>query len=314
MESATVPAELLGIIAPDPGELVRLRLGARDLRLVPRRRSPAAMAGGYRSLFRGRGMEFEEVRPYQPGDDIRTIDWRVTARSNNTYTKVFREEKECPVLVVTDLRNNMFFGSSALKSVVAARIAATLAWAALGAGDRVGGLVFAPGGQRDIRARRSHHTVLQLIQTLTESCAALRAAEDDSHSLAEILEDSRRVARPGTTVFVISDFQDLDRETEKPLFQLARHCNLGLCHLHDPLERELPPPGHYGVTNGHRRTVLDTSDIDLRRRFEARFRQRQDRLRRLAGGLRAQLLEFTTAAPVLPVLRASYGKNRRRRS
>ena len=119
-------------------DMVKLRYGARELTSFPKVQARQMIAGGHRSRFRGRGMDFDEVRIYQPGDDVRTIDWRVTAKTEIPHTKIFREERERPVLVVCDLRQAMFFGSQRLKSVVACEVAAALGWAGLNANDRVG--------------------------------------------------------------------------------------------------------------------------------------------------------------------------------
>src|SRR6056300_461999 len=142
-------------------DLIALRFPAQQLRLARRKKALSALTGPNKSNFRGRGIDFEEVRSYQPGDDIRTIDWRVTARTGSAHTKLFREERERPVLVVVDQRSSMFFGSShCFKSVLAAQLASLIAWSALDAGDRVGGLVFNGEEHREIRPRRSRKNVL----------------------------------------------------------------------------------------------------------------------------------------------------------
>ena len=138
------------------------------MRLGRRNRALSVLAGPNKSNFRGRGIDFEEVRNYQPGDDIRSIDWRVTARTGTAHTKLFREERERPVLVAVDQRSSMFFGSShCFKSVLAAQLASLLAWSALDAGDRVGGLVFNDASHREIRPRRSRKTVLALLSQIS---------------------------------------------------------------------------------------------------------------------------------------------------
>lgn len=294
-------------------DLLRLRHGARDLIFFPRIAPGTAPAGNRGSRVRGRGMDFDQVRPYQAGDDIRSIDWRVTARTNTPHTKVFREERERPLVLVVDLRQSMFFGSRKLKSVTACEVAATLAWTGLNAGDRVGGLVFGPEGHRDIRVRRGDHGVLQLIHTLSEASVALHRKQADRQSLAEILEDSRRVAHPGSTVAVISDFHGLDLQCERLLFGLARHVDMTLCQVHDPLERELPPPGWYAIQAGGKRFSLDTASATLRRDFAQQFLDREARLRQLAARLRLNFLQFSTDQPVLAKLQSVYGKNSRRK-
>ena len=313
------PDDLAGIAVPDPGALIALRQHAREISLFPRRQALSIQGGGYRSRFRGRGMEFDEARPYQPGDDVRAIDWRVTARTATTYTKVFREERERPVLIAVDLRSPMFFGSQRLKSLAACDVAALLAWAGLAAGDRVGGLVFGPGRQWDSRARRGRHGVLRLVQHLTEACQALYDAtitgegEGDDPALATILGDCRRVATPGAAVVVISDFHDLDDDCEKHLFELARHCDLTLCQVSDILEQDLPPPGLYNIRDGDAPRLLDSRRGKSRELFARQAHQRRAALAAVAARLAMPLLHFAAEQPVLPALRRAFAPRAGRR-
>lgn len=298
----------------DVTTLVGMRFGTRELNFFPRLMARTALMGGHQSRSRGRGMDFEEVRQYQPGDDIRTIDWRVTARTLTPHTKLYREERERPVLIVSDLRSGMFFGSRTLKSVLACQISATLGWAGLNVNDRVGGLIFGTRQVTEIRPKRSHHTVLQMIHRLRDFSEMLLQPEVDQFSLSDILKDCRRVALPGSTLFLVSDFHDLDRSCEQHLFELARHCDITLCQVIDPLEKTLPPPALYQVSDGQQRFVLNSRDGKLRQQFERQFTERQNKLRQLATQLRLGLLSFTTTEPVLPVLQRAYSrKNKGRR-
>ena len=290
--------------------LVKLRFGAKDLKFFPRLMAKNPLMGNHQSRFRGRGMDFEEVRQYQPGDDIRTIDWRVTARTTTPHTKLFSEERERPVLIVTDLRPNMFFGSRELKSVTACKVAAALAWAGLNANDRVGGLIFGPEHQTDIKARRSHHSVLQMIHTLRDASEQLLHIQTSHYTLAKIMEHTRRVALPGSTLFLISDFHDLDQECEQHLFELTRHCDINFCHIHDALETQLPPPGSYQVTHGDKRFNLNTRNTELRQQFEQQFKDRHARIKRLCGQLRMGCLSFETASPILSLLQQVFGRKK----
>ncbi|MGB1403709.1 MAG: DUF58 domain-containing protein, partial [Porticoccaceae bacterium] len=256
-------------------------------------------------------MDFDQVRIYQPGDDVRSIDWRVTARTQVPHTKIFSEERERPILVISDLRSPMFFGSQRLKSVVACEISAALAWAGLAANDRAGGLVFGPQQQIDIKSRRSHHAVLQFIHALHEYSAQLVELQTDRYSLADILEESRQFILPGSTVFIVSDFHDLDSNCERHLFELARHGNLNFCHVYDDIETDLPPPSLYAVTDGQHQTMLDSSNPQLRERFVDAFSQRSQHLRKLSEQLSAGLLLFDSADPVMSVLARAYGKRRK---
>lgn len=293
------------------GQLIKLRYGARELTGFPKIQARQMLAGGHKSRFRGRGMDFDQVRIYQPGDDVRSIDWRVTARTQVPHTKIFSEERERPILVISDLRSPMFFGSQRLKSVVACEISAALAWAGLAANDRAGGLVFGPQQQADIKSRRSHHAVLQFIHRLHEYSAQLIEPQVDRYSLADILEESRQFILPGSTIFIVSDFHDLDNSCERHLFELARHGNLNFCHIYDDIETELPPPSLYAVTDGQQQTLLDSSNNQLRQRFVDLFSQRSQHLRKLSEQLSAGLLLFNSADQVMSVLARAYGKRRK---
>ena len=248
-------------------DLIALRFPARQLELGRRNRALSALAGPNKSNFRGRGIDFEEVRSYQPGDDIRTIDWRVTARTGSAHTKLFREERERPVLVVVDQRSSMFFGSShCFKSVLAAQLASLLAWSALDAGDRVGGLVFNEAGHREIRPRRSRKTVLALLSQLprtTAPCPWTRrrrrqfrrhAVQPATHCPArqqpvpdQRLSRRRRRAAPGSTC---SSWPSTRRSPHWP--------------APTRMESELPRAGTYAVTDGHERSELHTADRSSR--------------------------------------------------
>jgi uncharacterized protein (DUF58 family) len=294
-------------------EMVKLRYGARELTSFPRVQARQMMAGGHRSRFRGRGMDFDEVRIYQPGDDVRSIDWRVTAKTQTAHTKIFREERERPVLVVSDLRSSMFFGSQRLKSVVACEISAALAWAGLNANDRVGGLVFGAQRQAEVKSRRSHHAVLQFIHELRDFSEQLLEPAADQLSLAHILEEARRFSLPGTTIFIVSDFYDFDEDCERHLFELARHGNLNFCQVYDNIETELPEPALYAVSDGERQTLLDTSNKTLRDQFANAFEARNQRLKKFSQQLSAGLLAFNTSDSVMSVLAQAYGKRRKGR-
>jgi uncharacterized protein (DUF58 family) len=294
-------------------EMVKLRYAARELTSFPRVQARQMMAGGHRSRFRGRGMDFDEVRIYQPGDDVRSIDWRVTAKTQTPHTKIFREERERPVLVVSDLRSSMFFGSQRLKSVVACERSAALAWAGLNANDRVGGLVFGAQRQAEVKSRRSHHAVLQFIHELRDFSEQLLEPAADQLSLAHILEEARRFSLPGTTIFIVSDFHDFDEDCERHLFELARHGNLNFCHVFDSIETELPEPALYAVSDGERQTLLDTGNNRLRQAFADAFEARNQRLQKFSQQLSAGLLPFNSADSVMAVLAQAYGKRRKGR-
>ena len=292
----------------DLNALIKLRYGARELTSFPKIQARQMLAGGHRSRFRGRGMDFDQVRIYQPGDDVRSIDWRVTARTQAPHTKIFIEERERPVLIICDLRSGMFFGSQRLKSVVACEVAAALAWAGLSANDRVGGLIFGAQNQLDIKSRRSHHAVLQFIHGLQEYSAALLDSQQNKYNLADVLEESRRFALPGSTIFVVSDFYDVNSDCERHLFELGRHCNVNFCHIFDPLETQLPTPAIYAVSDGNHQTSIDTGNTQLRQRYAQQFTRRTEQLRKLSEQLFSGHLTFETSEYVMNTLAKAYGR------
>ena len=287
-------------IRPGLRELIALRAQAGRLDLAPRGRVLATRTGGHLSRFRGRGMEFDESRVYQPGDDPRNMDWRVTARAGTPHVKLFREERERPVWLLVDQGPAMRFGTRvAFKSVIAAQAAALLGWAAVDRADRVGGLVFDEICHLERRPAARTAGLLPLLERLTEPPAA---GIGGYASLAEAAGHLIRLVRPGGLVAVISDFAGLRPDAGRWLAELAAGGELLLILIYDPLEAAAPPPGRYPVTDGVRRGLLDLRGARTRETYEGRFAARAATLERLARQQRAHLLSLSTAEPVGPAL------------
>ena len=276
----------------------------------------AHKSGGLLSAFRGRGMEFHESRLYQPGDDIRSIDWRVTARSGRTHTKVYREERERPVLLWLDLRQSMFFGTrNYYKSVLASHIAALLAWSSVQHGDRVGGLVFSEQEHFEARPRRGKAAVLHFIQQLVAHQAWRQqpgALQNPSNNAEQALNRLRHVTRPGSLVVLISDFRFIQESSRVHLAQLARHNDVVLLFTHDPLEQSLPPSGYYRLTDGQQELGIDTANRAIRQRYGTRFEQHYESLVRMCNQLQLFLIDISTEDDVLESLRSGLGLRRHR--
>jgi len=289
--------------------LLRVRFAAQDLRLFVKRAVKSQLNGAERTRFRGRGMDFEEVRLYQAGDDVRSIDWRVTARTQVPHTKLYREERERPVFVLVDQRAPMFFGSQrCFKSVLAAHIAANLAWAALNNSDRIGGLIFGDSAQRDIRPRRSKHAVLELLHQLQEFNQQLRSPirSQGGKSLQALLNDARRIAKPGCALFLISDFYDYDQQCEQQLFELARHTDVTLIHVFDPLEKHLQSNSRLTVSDGSARLQLPTDETKFQEAYQNAYAQRLDFLTRSVKRLAIPLLSYATTDNLQQLLRERF--------
>ncbi len=303
--------------------LLRCRFSAQDLKLFAHRPARSLLSGGERTRFRGRGMDFEEVRLYQPGDDIRSIDWRVTARTQVAHTKIFREERERPVFMLVDQRSPLFFGSTrCFKSVMAAHITALLGWAALANGDRLGALVFGDYSQRDVRPRRSKHAVLELLHQLQDynhrltspiapdPVATASGQIPKANQLSDMLADARRIAKPGCAVFIISDFHDLDKNAEQQLFELARHTDVTLIQVYDQLERELISNSTLTISNGQERLQLAANEKSFQQAYKNQFDRQLHLLTSLCKRLGIPLLSYATQDDVQEGLRKAFGRKK----
>lgn len=273
-------------IRVDADELIGLRARAERLRLPPRSTARSALAGGHGSRFRGRGMDYRESRHYQPGDDIRNMDWRITARAGDAHVKVFDEERERPVVLLLDFGPSMFFASRGVfKSVQAARLAALIGWSAIARGDRIGALFF-NGGHTELSPRGGRRGQMRLIRALAEAGdprRLLHLVENDADGvggrphggsvggLGDALVRLRRVARPGSLVILLSDFYRMDADSSRHLTQLARHNDVLAVQVLDALELAPPPPGRYGVSDGRRRGLFDAADRRERARWQSHF-------------------------------------------
>lgn len=280
------------VAAPEPiltGPYVELN----DLLALRYRRTnttdPAARVMGNQagiriSKLRGRGIDFSEVRAYQPGDDVRTIDWRVTARKNKPHTKVFREERERLTLLVVDQTQSMFFGSQIrLKSVAAAEAAALCAWQALSHNDRVGGMVIGNSGHLIHKPYRNVKSVARLLGDLTRQNQSLRrgGAHQSLTQLADALAQLRRLARRNYRICFISDFEPMGDHWRDAFRELGRHNEVIALRIYDPLERELPPSDSYTVTDGVDRWQFHAGNSRLRSQYRQRFDDHQSQFQRV---------------------------------
>lgn len=262
-------------------ELIALQPRCHALRLPMRQAAASALAGAYRSRFRGRGVDFVESRNYQPGDDIRNMDWRVTARTGRPHTKVFQEERERPVLVVLDAGPSLYFGTRRrLKSVAAGQFAAAVAWSAVRRGDRIGGFLFAPDGHRELRPAGGRRGAMRMIQSLVEWLNPASMAQGMAQPLSAALERVRHAVRPGSLVVVLSDFFTLDEDCNRHLSRLRQHNDVIGCQVLDAAEYQLPP-GRYPITDGEHAAILDTGRRDSGHRYQAMGLEHLNEPRRL---------------------------------
>lgn len=298
------------------GELIEMRHRVREVQLfsTPARRSP--LIGLHHSKLRGRGVDFDQVRVYQAGDDVRTIDWRVTARTQEPHTKLFHEERERPIYILVEQSRQLFFGSGLMfKSVLAAQAASLIGWAALGHNDRIGGLVFGDLEHHEIKPRRSKQSLLQLLNRLARANQALSNDSQggrDSFGLA--LRRAREVLRPGSLVVILCDERTLSDSSEQQLLLLARHTDLLLLPLSDPLDHALPAAGLLRFAEHGAQLELDTQDAELRQAYRSLGEARQARWQRLAQKLGVPLLALSTQSEMVEQLREHLNAQRPRKT
>lgn len=285
-EAGTAPDLALPLPA-----LMQLRAEAHTLRLPSSTARRSRQAGAFASPQRGRGMAFAEVRQYQPGDDIRAIDWRVTARRQQAHTKIYEEERERPVLLLCDLGASMFFASEGVyKQVRAAQTTAILAWVSLLSGDRVGGIVF---NGRELELQRPARRKTALLRLL-DCVARLQLQPGQFHpdasgpdsgraatpiaSLDTALAEACRIALTGSRVFIISDFLHLSEQTSGLLGKLSQHNSVSAVHISDPLEQALPEHGQYVVAGAEGPLWFNAGDAAFRHAWQQKTAQHQQRL------------------------------------
>lgn len=293
----------------DLKQLLRYQRHTQLFDLTPARTIQSKLAGSYLAKSKGRGMEFDEVRHYQTGDDVRTIDWRVTARTGKVHTKLFREEKERPVFILTDLSSSMQFGSQLLlKSVQACHLAALIAWHVKKTGDKLGGIVFHQQQIRELKPAGRSQAVLRYLHQLTElQQQALGLVQHSAeqpmtqHNLAQALGQLRRLARPGSLLFIISDFQQLDDTCLRHLRALSLHNEVRICQLDDPLEQHLPGQAHglARVSDGISPVTLQLGSLLLQQQYQMQQQHFLQQLQQHWTTLGLANWQFSAARPLL---------------
>ncbi|HJO22788.1 MAG: DUF58 domain-containing protein [Myxococcota bacterium] len=285
-------ADAAGVVAGS-AELVQMRHAAHGLDLGPALRVETPLAGPYPSPFRGRGLDFDEVRAYQPGDDVRQIDWRVTARTGRVHSKVFHEEHDRPLWLMLDAGPSMRFGTRrAFKSVAAARAAALLAWSAQLGGDPVGGVVRSPERVSELPPAAGEGPLMDLLGAISRATAA--SEEDGAPGTLDCLARLRERVRSGSRVFVLSDFYDFDDRWRLPLSDIGRRCDTTCILVYDALEAEAPPAGRYRVSDGNGVHAISSGGGGWRRAYSAPFDTRREALKDFCRSHRIQLLSLRT--------------------
>jgi uncharacterized protein (DUF58 family) len=268
-------------------------------------------AGAYHSVFKGRGMEFDEVREYQPGDDIRSIDWNVTARTGTPHVKKYIEERELTVMVLVDASASVHFASTnQLKSQLAAEIAAVVSFAAIRNNDKVGLLMFTDAPELFIPPKKGKSHVLRVIREILYF-----KPKGKSTDLPSVLEYLAKVVRRRSTVFIISDFLGPDPEALRRSMRIAdQHHDLIAITLTDPREIDLPDCGLLELVDAEssERTVVDTSSERLRKVYRARALNRIKERHRSFDTIGIDHIDISTDVPYTKALVGFFAQRRRR--
>lgn len=259
----------------DLGRLNAWRFHVKQFKLGHQQRIMMQANGSRPSPRKGRGMEFSEVRVYQPGDDVRHIDWKVSARSQDTHTKLFSEEHERPVVFVVEQSARLFFASQhCFKSVLALDIMAILAWASLNQEDRVGGLVFGDQPAHWITPKRQAKNLLQLFHHgLHQNQALNQPAQGNNQAWLRALNHIAPLVHPASRVILIGDCLNIDKNAHAVLSQIAKHGAVTAIHCEDPIESDLPDSYALAFSDGETEVYLDGQNPSLRQNYQKAYDQ-----------------------------------------
>ena len=306
----TVEAEKPAGVYTNLDDLIRIQFKARDFSFLPRQPVTSILSGRYASRLRGRGLNFEELRRYMPGDDIRTMDWKVTARTRSPHVRVYTEEKDRSVVLIVDQRINMFFGTrDKLKSVTAAEAAALGVWRALDVGDRAGAVVFNDTELVDVRPQRSQNTAMSILGTIVKMNHALHAdtaVEPNPAMLNQALESALQLISHDTLVVMVSDFFGVDEQTERLTARMAEHNDVLALLVHDPI-RLKPAVQNLTVSDGSRQMEIDFADKRVRDKIADDYGDEQERIAHFLRKLAAPLLMISNEGDVVDQVRHLLG-------
>lgn len=299
-----------GVIA-QLDELIDLRRHASRIHYKPG--GSAVSAGNHLSRLRGRGMDFAEVRNYQAGDEIRHMEWRVTARTGRPHIKIYQEERERPVVILTDFNASMYFGTRvAFKSVLAARLSALIGWTAIKQGDRVGGLIYSANQHHEFIPRSRDSGILPWLAALSSYTNLVNNQDKLApRPLSDALLRLRRVSKPGSILVLISDFYQIDADSEKHLSRLRASNDVLLYQIFDLLELAPPKPDIYAITNGEQEILIDTRNSHVNQDYQNYCLKRQQALQDLCKRLKIQLVTVTAEQDLAHLVRQTFPRRSR---
>ncbi|MFL9981764.1 DUF58 domain-containing protein [Paraburkholderia sediminicola] len=314
-ESASAATSADGRVYVDAAHLAKLEFHARGLSFVAPAPVSSVLSGSHASRLRGRGLNFEEIRAYLPGDDVRHIDWKVSLRLGKPQVRAYTEERDRPLLVVVDQRMSMFFGSRrAFKSVVAAEVAALAVWMGFTAGDRVGGVLFNDSQVVRVKPLRSRSRIKMLFGALATMNRALHAgseARTDYGQLDTALEGVLKLAGHDYLICIISDFAGASERTRKLLRQLSAHNDVVAAMIFDPLWQRMPEHRALVVSEGRLQVELRIEQERVRAPLSTLFSGRTAEVAELLRSSGVPLMALSTAEPTVEQVRRLFGERAR---
>ncbi|MEA3404872.1 MAG: DUF58 domain-containing protein [Pseudomonadota bacterium] len=280
-------------------ELVGARFHVKHRTLGSQQKVMQQVSGGHHSLRKGSGMTFSEVRQYHAGDDIRHIDWRVTARTQKAHTKVFTEEHEKPVVIVAEQTPAMFFGSQVqLKASQALNVAALLGWCTLQQNDLIGGMVFNDHQQTWVASKRQQQTLLSWFnKALVLQHSLNQPGSTNPQYWQQACQQLLKVVKPGSKVFLIGDFLNLSDIAQNQLKSLRKHSDITAIHIYDPLEKNLPKLGWLSLTAGWvSDTVLPLNSLkkETRQQYNQQYQQAWSQTQQSFREMQIPIIEVST--------------------
>lgn len=291
--------------------LMHLKRDAQGFSSLPKHAVQNTLTGRHISSMRGRGLNFEEIRQYRQGDDIRTMDWKATNRTGRPHVRAYSDERERPVLIVLDQRRSMFFGSvDKMKSVVAAELAALVTWRVVEVGDRIGALLFNDSQSVDIKPGRHRAKVLQLLKNIegfNQQLNRVTKSTPESASLNKVLRDAKRLVTHDHLVIVISDMAGWNNDSLKSLSQIAQHNDVIVVQVLDPMERQLPNKSGLIFSDGLLQLDVDANNNKIRNKFSQLQRQNKNLLQSELNKRGIHRFSMVTNVPTIDQLRQAMG-------
>ena len=317
-DSTTAISKDTSTIYADLNELRRLKYLAKGFSFTPNQPANSVLSGKNVSKLRGRGLNFEELRHYRPGDDIRSMDWKVTQRTGKPHIKVFTEERERNVFLAIDQRMTMFFGSSnKMKSVIAAELSALIAWQISDSGDRIGAVIYNDQQTKVIPAKRGKQHVVNLLSEVLKKNHELsidtsiknnmHQQTDDSESYNKMLATLNKVSSHNGLIILIGDGHGFNDKSTDFIKQLRQHNEVIACHIFDPLEQTLPKMSQMIVSDGVQQIQFSSEKKQVQKNYQAEITRQLESYVNAAKKYRIPLIDIDTITPVEQQLRKALG-------